>query len=799
MSKESREIYEFGPFRLDVREHRFERRDGELRASLPEKAFQTLVLLVRNRGHLVTKVEMLDAIWPDTAVEENNLNKSIHAIRQALEEKSGEQHYIETIPKHGYRFIADVRVIESIEPPTPEKDVPEVKTGDETGGPDDDVRHDEREGESVLIAMPRLTESGAHAIIGLEEWRAAIDLLDVKKDFVQPESAWKSETKDLSLLDGAAPYGFDEKITETSFSRGYLRRMIPFGLAILLIIAGTMGYRLLQSQPPNGRALEQKRLTTGGGVTRVAISPDGQKAAVVQNAAVKVFDLQSGEERVLVPAETEIRILTIAFHPNGSTLYFGKRAVENKPVTLYSIPVGGGEPTKILDDLYGSLSFSPLGKRFAFIRRYPELNEFNLLTADADGSNISKLASSHMPNRFEGGPSWSPDGKTILCPKVNVEGGFHYTLAKIDSTSGMVEMVPNQKWNWLLHLVWLQDSKNVLLTAQGEGEIKAQIWYLNTETGASSKATNDSFVYESLSGSADGRTLVVGKVLQRSHIWTLPNPTQITSGFEKYDGVDGLAWSSDGTLYYHSRASERTAIWQMSPDGSGAKEITPDSGGGFAISPDRRSIVLERNGGGNGGLYVRDLTTGLERSLTPNVMASMPTFMPDGKTVFFTRYDKKLSLWEVPFSGGDIRVVSDEYQAARAPSVSPSGRYIAFAYSKTQPSGIESGIAIMNAESRKVVSTFPIKPGLGSNYERPTIKWSSDETKVYFIWIILSESVSHLASLNLADGEIVIKKHPGLPDGRIFDFDMEPGTDRIALSRGTVERDAAILKVDQPF
>lgn len=73
-----------------------------------------MVFLGRNQGRLVTKNELLDAIWPDTAVEENNLNKSIRAIRHALGQKPRDQKYIETVPKHGYRFIADVRRVDSI-------------------------------------------------------------------------------------------------------------------------------------------------------------------------------------------------------------------------------------------------------------------------------------------------------------------------------------------------------------------------------------------------------------------------------------------------------------------------------------------------------------------------------------------------------------------------------------------------------------------------------------------------------------------------------------------------------------
>jgi DNA-binding winged helix-turn-helix (wHTH) protein/Flp pilus assembly protein TadD len=102
------EVYEFGEFRLDVGERTLERGQGRERINIPEKAFQTLVHLVRNSGALVTKDAILSAVWPGVIVEDGNIGKVIHAIRRALGEPSGECTCIETVPKHGYRFIAEV-------------------------------------------------------------------------------------------------------------------------------------------------------------------------------------------------------------------------------------------------------------------------------------------------------------------------------------------------------------------------------------------------------------------------------------------------------------------------------------------------------------------------------------------------------------------------------------------------------------------------------------------------------------------------------------------------------------------
>lgn len=110
MHRESTEIYEFGRFRLDVGERRLALQDGSTSGSLPEKAYLTLLHLIRNSGMLVTKDELLAAVWPDAVVEENNLGKAVHAIRHVLGETN--RTFIETVPKYGYRFIADVTRVE---------------------------------------------------------------------------------------------------------------------------------------------------------------------------------------------------------------------------------------------------------------------------------------------------------------------------------------------------------------------------------------------------------------------------------------------------------------------------------------------------------------------------------------------------------------------------------------------------------------------------------------------------------------------------------------------------------------
>lgn len=100
--------YRFGPFRIDSGE-RLLRRSGEL-VPLPPKAIDTLLVLVAGAGRMVDKSDLMQAVWPDTFVEEGALTRNISLLRKALGDTKEDGGYIETIPKRGYRFAAEVQM-----------------------------------------------------------------------------------------------------------------------------------------------------------------------------------------------------------------------------------------------------------------------------------------------------------------------------------------------------------------------------------------------------------------------------------------------------------------------------------------------------------------------------------------------------------------------------------------------------------------------------------------------------------------------------------------------------------------
>jgi len=149
MSLTQNELYEFGPFTLDPAD-RTVLRDGTPLAVTP-KVFDTLVYLIRNRGRLLSKDELLKGIWPDAFVEEVNLAVNISTLRKLFGEGPQDGRYIVTVPGSGYRFVAEVNVLARKEGP--------IKSGEETLANLSSVESPNQLDQTQTIADPRSPSS----------------------------------------------------------------------------------------------------------------------------------------------------------------------------------------------------------------------------------------------------------------------------------------------------------------------------------------------------------------------------------------------------------------------------------------------------------------------------------------------------------------------------------------------------------------------------------------------------------------------------------------------------------------
>lgn len=132
-------MYRFGDFLL-VADGPLLLRDG-VRVAVTPRVLNVLLVLVENAGRVVTKETLLNKVWADSFVEEGNLNRTVSRLRQSLGESFGDNRYIETIPRVGYRFIADVELVADAPAPpaSAEEDEAAAAVAESVGGSDNRI------------------------------------------------------------------------------------------------------------------------------------------------------------------------------------------------------------------------------------------------------------------------------------------------------------------------------------------------------------------------------------------------------------------------------------------------------------------------------------------------------------------------------------------------------------------------------------------------------------------------------------------------------------------------------------
>ena len=269
-------------------------------------------------------------------------------------------------------------------------------------------------------------------------------------------------------------------------------KYLVLALAVLIVgLAGFGGYLYFQSNRPV-RSFQQitvKRLTNNGKVAGVAISPDGKYIAYVQGEGDgnSLWIQQIGTAshvQLLPPSKAEFWDLT--FSPDGSFIYY-TLFTSDKSTELFRLPSLGGIVQKIPNVSPYSISFSPDGKRIAFISS-DSAGGFNSLTiSDADGSNKQFLAKKPLPNTFifDGHlVAWSPDGQTIACFVNHLETQMNYESAvEINVKDGTEKPLGAQQWHDVESLKWLKDGSGLMISNADKTSSGNQLWFLSYPEG----------------------------------------------------------------------------------------------------------------------------------------------------------------------------------------------------------------------------------------------------------------------------------------------------------------------------
>jgi Tol biopolymer transport system component len=262
------------------------------------------------------------------------------------------------------------------------------------------------------------------------------------------------------------------------------------------------------------------RLTSNGNSISAAVSPDGAFVAYILNdegrQSIWLKNVATHSDVQILPPAEETSFDNLTFSSNGNYIYYSSNG------TLYQLPILGSLPKAIIQDfgvsrLHNSITFSPDGKQFAFIRTSTEGEErASLIIANSDGTSERILASSKRPELFLRPATWLPDGKTIV---VVISAGAINKVVAIQIADGSVSPVPSPDWSTISQIVWQPNGQGLFVIAtEGRSSIWRQVWSLSYPNGAAQNITNDFNNYQSISLTADGRGLAAVRIEQSPYI-----------------------------------------------------------------------------------------------------------------------------------------------------------------------------------------------------------------------------------------------------------------------------------------
>lgn len=650
MDRQTRLFYEFGPFQLDAAE-RVLRRAGQTLPLTP-KGVEILLALVEQRGRLVGKDELMDRVWADAFVEPANLTQTVSVLRKLLEDDSQTPRYIQTVPKRGYRFIADVREVTlEEEHVTVEEHVQATVT----------VKHEE-----AIAAAPL--------------WRRLT-------------RGWQPQRS--AAISALAVFGLS-----------------GFGLATWLLVSGARHGAAFKPAQLRFVELVSERGREVGALAGGRFSPDGRFVAFAGDGdGQNIWVMQlNGSGRVRVTQE-KWRDSSPVWAPDGERLAFVSN--RGQQIGIWTVPFLGGavELVKVLgDETLDSQGGPPLLQAWAKDGQslYYEWNH-NFFRLDLRSREVAQLtrydARTQRPRRFalapdeqwlafvdsrdgqsdiwrlelrtgavtrvtadaarDRNPVWHPDGQRLIYNSVrdgrrqlyqiDVAGGAPLPLAASDHDSSVADVAP--------------DGGKILCYSQRD---ESDLFAVTVATGAERQLTGALGV----------------------EFWPSVAPDGATLAFQTIPG-ERLDWDPrQGALFTRSLTA---------PAAEAPRRLTAD---GFAAqwAPDGARVAFLRWTGKSYGLWLVPAEGGAERSLVAEGViyagqtGGLPynrlqtadySWSPDGaQLAYCARPDGKANVWVVAADGAratSLTANTDSQWSVNCPLWSPRGDQLAFVSTSGAP------------------------------------------------------------------------------------------------------------------
>ncbi len=557
-----------------------------------------------------------------------------------------------------------------------------------------------------------------------------------------------------------------------------------------VLFAGFFGLSRLNSTTASTGSFQNMRLaklTFEGNTTNiVSVSPDGKYIAYVinDNGKQSLMARQvatSAVVQLVPPAAAEYSGLT--FSPDGNYIYYNF----SKPDSvgeLFQIPVLGGNPRKIIDNIDGAAAFSPDGKLMAFVR-----SRTSLMLADAKGSG-QRILNTITENELLESLAWNPTGKSIIASSFStMDSRFHLIEYSLDN--GSEKRLSTGNWLVINGLKWLLDGSGIIISARDTDTQFSQVWEIPYPDGTPRRITNDFSTYLDVSLTADNKFLVAIKEDRLYNIWVSPDATtentrRITLDEGRDEGIAGVVKTADGKIVYTVRKTGTIDLWTVNEDGTDNRQLTFDQGTNFSpvISPNGKSIVFVSDRTGIQKIWRMNLDGGNQAELTDsNDTDGYPSFTPDGNWIVYQRTNSKTqtTIWKIATEGGEP-IQLTKFDSARA-VVSPNGNLIACDYVEANPD-ISAKIAIIPVNGGRPLKILELPDVYKSMF-----RWTADGKAL--IYIDNRDRTDNLWSQTLDNSPP--KQLTFFVSGRISKFDINRDGKGFVLSRGQESSDVVMI------
>ncbi|PYX31758.1 MAG: hypothetical protein DMG77_05230 [Acidobacteria bacterium] len=463
---------------------------------------------------------------------------------------------------------------------------------------------------------------------------------------------------------------------------------VVVGIAVLLA-AGYGVYSLLsRSRPMPFQNFSVSKVTDSGDAVSAAISPDGKYILNLKRsnglASLWLRNVPTNSNTQVQPP-ADVYYDGLRFSPDGNYFYFVRSDPGNPELKfLYRAPLLGGTPQKLAADVDSNITLSPDGKKFAFMRYdNPEPGKYRLIVQTTEGSEEENVLASGPSSQALYSPTWSPDGKTIVCGELHAADVWQ-SLVAIDARSGQRNVFFSSNVQFFQSPTWLPDGSGLLGLARGPNSNfrRAQIAFVSYLEGKLSPITRDTNNYSELSLAGDGRVLAT--ILSEAR-WSLFLMPASGSGAQSHvitsaEADTNFTWTTDGQLI-----DDQAGTLQRVDPATGTKiVIVPDEGkpnGNPSACADGRSIVFElvlHGSTESDNIWRMDSGGGNLKQITKGRQDQYPVCSPDSRWVYYVAKGDQGKLTRVSTDGGAPQAISALDISDSLFDVSPDGKLAAF-------------------------------------------------------------------------------------------------------------------------